>query len=99
MKYRHFSASLVGGGGGYSISTILHKGDALSNLRESKCTPSLIYTVNYLKNEKGNTLPVTVFLLSFESQAYANVMKGNMDGLKKRDKRSAKSKSKTTKAT
>lgn len=33
----------------------------------------------------------------FISQAYANVLKGNMDGLKKKDKRSAtKSKSKAT---
>ncbi|XP_072031386.1 signal recognition particle 14 kDa protein-like [Amphiura filiformis] len=31
--------------------------------------------------------------------AYANVLKANMDSLKKRDKRSAQSKSKTTKAT
>lgn len=53
----------------------------------------------------GNTLNVTspvTKIISFSSQAYANLLKGNLDGLKKRDKKTAKAaaaKAKKSKAT
>ena len=50
-------------------------------------TPSIIRT--------GCNVHLCVKLF-FMFQAYANVLKGNMDGLKKKDKKSAKTKSKAT---
>ncbi|XP_030855173.1 signal recognition particle 14 kDa protein [Strongylocentrotus purpuratus] len=71
------------------------KGERLSvsDQSEHKC---LFRATNGKK--KISTVISTKDVTKFQ-MAYANVMKGNMDGLKKRDKRSAKSKSKTTKAT
>ena len=68
--------------------------------RREKRTISCHTLIKYrlLKEEKkqlhGLCLILTSVIFPFLTQAYANVLKANMDGLKKRDKKSAKGKSK-----